>query len=152
MIYDITLKIRYDYTGAAAGGRQMVRITPLEVPGRQRVVASLIEITPDPAERRSWRDFFLNPTVEFALSGAHDHIDLTLRARVERQPSDGWLPLSIRLSDMVGVLKACNGNQPQARWDRAKMGSKGEAQGRRAIAAQEPGGAQTGRRQGYTAH
>jgi transglutaminase-like putative cysteine protease len=107
VIYDITLKIRYDYTGAAAGGRQMVRITPLDVPGRQRVVASLIEITPTPAERRSWRDFFLNPTVEFALSGAHDHIDLTLRARVERQPAEGWLPLSIRLSDMDRVLKTC---------------------------------------------
>ncbi|MFD1194643.1 transglutaminase domain-containing protein [Seohaeicola saemankumensis] len=107
MIYDIKLKIRYDYTGAAAGGRQLVRVTPLDVPGRQRVVASLIEIAPDPAERRSWRDFFDNPTVEFALGGAHDHVDLTLKARVERFPSDGWLPLSIRWSDMPKELGTC---------------------------------------------
>ena len=40
---------------------------------------------------------------------------------------------------------ACDGNQPPARRDRAKTGSEKEAQGRRAIAAQEPGGAQTGR-------
>lgn len=35
---------------------------------------------------------------------------------------------------------ACDGNQPPARRDRAKTGSEKEAQGRRAIAAQEPGG------------
>lgn len=114
MLYDITLKIRYDYSGAAAGGRQLLRITPLDVPGRQRVVASLIEIAPRPAEQRAWRDFFGNPTVEFALSGMHDHVALTLKARVERQMPEGRLPLSIPLSDMAAALTSCRDLGPRS--------------------------------------
>lgn len=107
MIYDITLNIHYDYTGAAAGGRQLLRIMPLEVPGRQRVVAALVDIAPRPAERRTWGDFFGNPTIEFALRGAHDHVDLTLKARVERMQLAPQTGPSVLLGDLPGVLAKC---------------------------------------------
>lgn len=107
MIYDITLNIHYDYTGAAAGGRQLLRIMPLEVQGRQRVVASLVDISPRPVERRSWADFFGNPTVEFALRGAHDHVDLTLRARVERLETPTEAGPSVALADLPATLAKC---------------------------------------------
>ena len=107
MIYDITLNIHYDYTGAAAGGRQLLRIMPLEVPGRQRVIASLVDIAPRPAERRTWTDFFGNPTVEFALRGAHDHVDLTLKARIERSDPAPQIGASADLADMPTLLAQC---------------------------------------------
>ncbi len=107
MIYDIVLNIHYDYTGAAAGGRQLLRIMPLDMPGRQRVVAALVDIVPRPVERRSWTDFFGNPTVEFALRGAHDNVDLTLKARVERHDHAPQPARSVTLTEMPAVLGTC---------------------------------------------
>jgi len=107
MIYDVTLKIRYDYTGAAAGGRHLVRIRPLDVPGRQRLIAALIEIDPLPAERRGWVDFFGNPTVEFAFRDAHDHVGVALKARIERFDGAAQVGPSVPLSAMPDLLARC---------------------------------------------
>jgi transglutaminase-like putative cysteine protease len=107
MIYDIALTIRYDYTGAAAGGRHLVRIRPLDVPGRQRLIASLIDIDPLPAERRSWTDFFGNPTVEFAFRDAHDHVGVALKARIERLAVTKQDEPSPKLGDMPDLLGQC---------------------------------------------
>jgi transglutaminase-like putative cysteine protease len=119
VIYDITLNIHYDYTGVAAGGRQLLRITPLDVPGRQRVIAALVDILPRPVERHGWTDFFGNPTVEFALRGAHDHVDLTLRARVERQAgpapaATAAAAAATPLAQMPAHLAACRDLGPES--------------------------------------
>jgi transglutaminase-like putative cysteine protease len=114
VIYDITLNIHYAYSGAAAGGRQLLRITPLDVPGRQRVIAALVDIAPRPAERRTWSDFFGNPTVEFALRGAHDHVDLTLKARIERLEAAAPPGPSVPLSQMPGLLAQCRDLGPDS--------------------------------------
>jgi transglutaminase-like putative cysteine protease len=107
MIYDIALNIHYDYTAAAAGGRHLLRVSPLSLPGRQRVVAALVDVSPRPSERRSWTDFFGNSTIEFALRGPHDHVDLTLRARVERQDQAPLAAPAVWLGDMPACLAAC---------------------------------------------
>ena len=115
MIYDVTLTIAYAYSAAAAGGRQLLRITPLGLPGRQRVVAALVDIAPRPAERRTWTDFFGNPTIEFAQRGAHDQLSLSLRARVERL--EGPWPdraTDTPLADMPAALAACRDLGPQS--------------------------------------
>ncbi|MDX5401890.1 MAG: transglutaminase family protein [Rhodobacterales bacterium] len=107
MIYDIRLNIHYTYTTPAAGGRQLLRITPLEEAGRQTVLSASVDIAPDPVERRAWTDFFGNQTVEFALRGAHDHVDLTLTARVERADTIPDADASVPLSGLPAVLAAC---------------------------------------------
>ncbi len=115
MIYDISLTIRHDYGGAATGGRHLVRLTPMDVTGRQRVTATLLTIDPPPAERRSWPDFFGNKVEEFAYSGAHDYVDLTLKASVERfapqntdQPATDYLALP----DELARSRDLGGNAP----------------------------------------
>ena len=42
MLYDISLKITYDYEVPVSGGRHLVRVMPATLPGRQRL--SLIHI------------------------------------------------------------------------------------------------------------
>lgn len=109
MIYDIKLNIHYAYSAAAAGGRQLLRIMPLDETGHQKVISASVRIAPEPVERRSWTDFFGNATVEFALRGAHDTVDLTLMARVERADTDpGTDPgTSVVLGKLPAVLRAC---------------------------------------------
>ena len=105
MIYDIKLNIHYAYSAAAAGGRQLLRIMPLDVPGRQKVLSALVEITPTPVERRTFTDFFGNTTVECALRGAHDHVDLTLTARVDRADTAPETGPSVPLDTLPAVLR-----------------------------------------------
>lgn len=106
MIYDLALTIRYDYAGAATGGRHLVRLTPTELPGRQRVVAALVSVDPVPAERRDWVDFFGNSVSEFAFDQAHDYVEVALKARVERFEERADRAISVSLSDLPGYIAA----------------------------------------------
>jgi len=107
VIYDIKLVLSYDYAGSAVGGRHLARVLPREIAGRQRLVAGLISISPQPEERRDGRDFFGNGVVEFAFRGAHDTLDLTMQARVDRRVeaavADGSVPLAL----LGAALDAC---------------------------------------------
>ena len=84
MLYDIGLRILYDYAGPVAGGRHVARLVPVDLPGEQRLVAGRLDIEPEPDERWHGTDFFGNPTVEFAFRAAHEDVTLKVTARVER--------------------------------------------------------------------
>lgn len=84
MLYDIKLSITYTYAGSAVGGRHLVRVMPLDVPGQQRLIAGLLDITPRPEERQDGVDFFGNATTSFAFRGAHKSVGFKVQARVER--------------------------------------------------------------------
>lgn len=104
MIYDIRLRIAHVYASPATGGRHIVCVAPLDLPGVQRVIADLLDIAPAPMERLDRRDFFGNRVVEFALRDPHDGIAVTLKSRVDRL-DDAPAPASaIRLSDMADTL------------------------------------------------
>ena len=105
MIYDIKLRLSYNYSGQAAAGRHLACLMPREIAGRQRLVAGLVEIEPHPDERFDRQDFYGNRAVEFALRSPHDGIALTLQARVERtEPAPLNLP-SPTLFELIGVLQ-----------------------------------------------
>ena len=109
--YDISLRIRYDYTTPAAGGRHIVRLLPMTRNGCQRLVAGHIDIGPNVDERSETLDFFGNHTVAFALSGHHDQISLKLTARVDRlapQP----LGRSLNLGDLQTALASVTALDP----------------------------------------
>jgi transglutaminase-like putative cysteine protease len=83
MLYDIGLRIRYDYQTPAAGGRHVLCMTPADL-SDQRPITSLLDITPAPDERIARTDFFGNTVVEVAFRAPHAEIEFRLRARVER--------------------------------------------------------------------
>ena len=107
MIYDIRLRITYDYASPAVGGRHQLCIMPLEIAGVQRVVAGLLAVTPQPDERIDRLDFFGNRTVEITVRAPHDSIALTVQARVERLPGLDAPRAGVLLDGLAADLRAC---------------------------------------------
>ena len=84
MLYDIRLRITYAYASPAAGGRQILRMTPADLPTRQRLIAVHLAIDPEPDERTTRVDFFGNAMVECAYRSPHSRIRFEVQARVNR--------------------------------------------------------------------
>ena len=40
MLYDVRLELHYDYDASVHGDRHLVRVSPISIPGVQRVIAS----------------------------------------------------------------------------------------------------------------
>lgn len=84
MQYQVRLSVTYHYARPASGGRHLLRLLPRHLPGVQEVAEGRIAISPRPAERTEFTDFFGNPTVDVALTSDHSEIVFTATARVER--------------------------------------------------------------------
>ena len=84
MLYDIELRIAYAYDYPADSSRHIVRLSPTELPGEQRVIARNLTVDPLPAERRVQQDFFGNITVQLVYLTAHRKINFVVQSRVER--------------------------------------------------------------------
>lgn len=113
MLYDITLRISYDYASPAVGGRHLVRLLPLDIAGQQRLVAGHLEITPRPSERFEQTDFFGNRVTEFSHRAPHESIVLKMQARIDRLP--GPAPLAATsLAALAGELALCRDMGPDA--------------------------------------
>jgi transglutaminase-like putative cysteine protease len=115
MLYDISMRITYDYGGFGAGGRHVARLLPAELPGEQRLVAGALDIAPRPEERTSWVDFFGNNVVEVAFREPHREIAFSVQARVNRLRDT--LPLDLspalsRLPDDLSRYRTLDGNAP----------------------------------------
>ncbi len=104
MIYDVTLRITYDYANPATGGRHLVRLLPRDLPAEQRLIAGHIDIQPPPSERSDRVDFFGNPVTEFAFRHPYDEVALTLHARVDRRPLRSVSRGHTALSGMAGAV------------------------------------------------
>ena len=84
MIYDIKLRIAYDYASPAVGGRHVLCLMPPEQAQGQTLLSGSLDIAPKPTERVDRRDFFGNRVTEFSIRGPHSGITLTLKAKIER--------------------------------------------------------------------
>jgi transglutaminase-like putative cysteine protease len=82
MQYDIRLTIDYRYDHPVGGGRHLIRVLPLNLDGVQRVVAATLGVTPAPAERSDFSDFFGNHVTSIVLRQPHDELDVKMSARV----------------------------------------------------------------------
>ncbi|XDB00104.1 transglutaminase family protein [Sulfitobacter sp. LCG007] len=107
MLYNVRLSIDYDYHSPAAGGRHVLRAVPMDDGHGQKVIASLLEISPAPAERLDREDFFGNKVTDFALRDPHDHIRITMTSRVERIRAAVMPQDPVRLSELPACLAAC---------------------------------------------
>lgn len=102
MLYDITLKIGYDYDTPASGARHILRVLPLSLPGRQRLIAGSVSVSPEPDETVSLTDFFGNPATSIMFRSPHEALDIRMQARVQVD-----LPEPVAdFSPLVGKLKA----------------------------------------------
>lgn len=104
MLYDIHARIRYDYDQPATAGRNLLRLMPATLPGRQRLMAGRITASPEPAEHAERADFFGNAVTELTFRQSAGSTVFELSARVERIAGDdggAMLDLSPALSDLA---------------------------------------------------
>jgi len=93
MLYDVTLKIDYDYETPVAGGHHLVRVAPRS-DGGQRLVASSLTFDPLPAERTDRPDFFANPVTSIAFREPHERFEARMTARVMVDRYDDMFDMS----------------------------------------------------------
>lgn len=115
MQYDIRLSIHYEYDYPVGGGRHLIRVLPLNIHGVQRVVAASLAVTPAPAERSDFVDFFDNHVTSIALKKPHDELDVRMSARVAvNRPAQGLdvSPLLPRLGDELATVWSLSPDSP----------------------------------------
>lgn len=83
MLYDVRLALHYEYDATVYGGRHLIRVAPISVPGVQRVVASGLSFEPRPQRESTFTDFFGNSVTTLTYGKPHDHLDIRLTARVQ---------------------------------------------------------------------
>ena len=114
MLYDIRLIIDYDYAAPSDHTRNLVRLLPHDLPGRQRVLSRHLSFDPLPDERSDSIDFFGNEMSAVAWHAPIDAVSVRLAARVERIAGSGALDLSVPLGDLGGEIAAERGLDPGA--------------------------------------
>jgi len=113
--YDLRLRIFYTYGQPTSLGRHLVRMQPLDLPGRQRVILRHLSVTPEPRERVEGRDFFGNAIEELGFDTVASGIEFQLSARVERRSQRPGLDLSTtreRLAQDIAQVRSLDGDAP----------------------------------------
>lgn len=104
MRYRVRLAIRYDFGRPTGGGRQLLRIAPLELEGVQRVHACQLEIAPTPSETGSFTDFFGNLVNEVVLPPGASTMRAEIWAEVERLAPARPAVAPLRLAGLAAAL------------------------------------------------
>jgi transglutaminase-like putative cysteine protease len=115
MLYDLSLHIGYRYEVPASGAHHMLRLLPLSLPERQRLVAGAITVTPEPDEISTFSDFFRHPTSHAILRGPHEKLDIRMQARVmvQAQPiAADFSPLLDRLPQEIAETWSLDAESP----------------------------------------
>ncbi len=82
MLYDLSLHMSYAYDTSASGAHHVLRLLPLSIPERQRLIAGSITVDPTPEETSNFLDFFQHPTTYLHLRAPHERLDIRMHARV----------------------------------------------------------------------
>ncbi|WP_118132619.1 transglutaminase family protein [Oceanicella sp. SM1341] len=114
MLYDLRLTISYEYEAPVAGGRHIVRVLPLNIPGLQRLVAGSVTVTPQPAEREEGTDFYGNCYSSIAFREPHEALEIGMQARVQVEPVEQGYDLSGGPAELGAELAALTSLGPDS--------------------------------------
>lgn len=106
-LYALRLAIHYEFDRPTGAGRQLFRILPADVPGLQRLHLVRVMLSPAPAERVEFTDFFGTRVIEVAMPPGLTTFDLVLEARVAREVPDPELDMSPPPAALVAEIAAC---------------------------------------------
>ncbi|MBE1505284.1 transglutaminase-like putative cysteine protease [Rhizobium viscosum] len=115
MLYDLTLHMGYAYDTPASGARHIMRLMPLSLANRQRLVAGTISILPQPDEQSHFVDFFQHPATSFLLRSPHETLDIRMQARVQVESqvmSADFSPLLADLPEEVAGIWSLDSESP----------------------------------------
>lgn len=106
MLYDVTLRITYEYDHPADSGRHAVCVVPANLAGEQRVVSASLDISPKPAERFERMDFFGNSITEIVFDKAVTQTVFRMRSRIDRNVPDPLLDVSPDISSLMDEIES----------------------------------------------
>lgn len=112
MLYDLTLHLGSAYDHPVATGRHALRVAPLEIDGRQRVLDVNLDIEPRPDSQRSFESFFGGQTTGFVIRHPHNALDIRLHARVEVTAPEWRVEKSIPLARLEDALQSIRSVDP----------------------------------------
>lgn len=115
MLYDLSLAIGYDYDTPASGARHVLRVLPLSIAGRQRLIAGSVSVTPEPDEKASFTDFYGNPATSIMYRSPHGALEIRMQARVQvelPEPVADLSPLVGRLREELDTVWSLDGHSP----------------------------------------
>ncbi len=101
MLYRLRLTIRYDFARPTGAGRQLLRISPADLPGLQEVQQTQITVTPPPLERGGFTDFFGNEVTQLVLPAGLTRLRFDMAGRVLRHEDETELDLSATLDGLA---------------------------------------------------
>ncbi|SLN37361.1 Transglutaminase-like superfamily protein [Aquimixticola soesokkakensis] len=114
MLYDIRAEITYSYAVPAHSTRQVLRLVPADLDGRQRLISWSLESAPHPQERDHGFDFFGNRTVLLRQNDPHSKLHLVMRARVERFSEPLGLDISPPFDGLMREIASYRSIAPQS--------------------------------------
>jgi transglutaminase-like putative cysteine protease len=82
MLYDLSLHMGYAYDVPASGARHLIRVLPLSLLDRQRLVAGSLTVSPSADEKTTFIDFFGQQATSIFLRAPHERLDIRMHARV----------------------------------------------------------------------
>lgn len=101
MLYDISLHMGYVYDTPASGARHILRLLPLSIRDRQRLIVGSVTIAPGADERSDFIDFFGQQATSIFLRAQHEKLDIRMQARVLAEPTPLTADLSPLLDDLA---------------------------------------------------
>ncbi|TWF51960.1 transglutaminase family protein [Neorhizobium alkalisoli] len=104
MLYDLSLHMGYVYDVAASGARHLIRVLPLSVPERQRLIAGSVTVTPGADERTTFIDFFGQQATAVLIRAPHERLDIRMQARVMVETPSLTADLSPPLDELKDEL------------------------------------------------
>lgn len=113
MIYDIALRIAYDYPNAVKDARHILRVRP-RIERGQRLLSQTLVIEPTPDETIAERDFFGNALDHVLILPSHAALAVTMKARVSVGHGQGNLADTPAVSEVSAVAFASREASAQA--------------------------------------
>lgn len=101
MLYDLSLHMGYAYDVPASGARHVIRVLPLSLPDRQRLIAGAVTVTPHADEKTTFIDFFGQQATSVLVRAPHERLDIRMQARVMVETA--WMTAD--LSPQLDILK-----------------------------------------------
>ncbi|MFG6082279.1 transglutaminase family protein [Paracoccus litorisediminis] len=107
--YRMQIAFQYAFERPAGSGRQLFRILPATIPGRQSVLDAAIRIDPDPVETREFVDFFGTRVIELVMPPGITELELILEADVRRVAHEIGLDISTPLARLAAEIAGHRG-------------------------------------------
>ncbi len=97
-MYEVTHRTSYTYDAEVTRSYGRAHLVPRNGDGQRRIAAT-VTTEPAPAELRDHTDFFGNRSTYFAVTTAHDRLQIVSRSTIAVQPNAGG-PAVVARSDV----------------------------------------------------